>query len=146
MFGYRKYKKYTAVLFYFLKDCGFNEDSKPITFDKDKLNSEKKNIQFLFGQLESIHKNAYELTPKATAIKYTGQPWTTDNAILMEFLHLASSSNLISSFIAETKSAAILKYEPTLSPRDPNFDSWYEGYKAQMNKTQRAPGGSEPGE
>lgn len=125
---------------------GFNETSKPITFDKDKLKTETKNIEFLFGQLEAIHKKSPELTPKSAAIKYTGQSWTNDNAILMEFLHLATSSGIISQFIAKTKSAAIFKREPTLSPRDPNFDSWYKDYQAKMSKTQRAPGGSEPGE
>ncbi len=100
----------------------------------------------MFGQIENHHTKNHRITPKSASVKYTGEIWTKNNGILMEILHLASASTLITPFLEETKTATLLNYEPTLSPRDPNFDSWYKDYQAKMSKTQRAPGGSEPGE
>jgi len=64
----------------------------------------------------------------------------------MEFLHLGRALDIITPFFKKTQLASLRNIEPTLSPRDPNFDSWYKDYQAKMSKTQRAPGGSEPGE
>lgn len=68
------------------------------------------------------------------------------NGTLMKFLHLGIAANAITFFFAEDKSVRKVGITPTLSPRDPNFGDWYDDYQAKMNKTQRAPGGSEPGE
>ena len=57
----------------FKKIMGYEEDSKPIVFSKSKMEQNKKNILYLMGQLDSVHKGSREVTAKETIFRYDGK-------------------------------------------------------------------------
>lgn len=68
---------------------GYEEDSKPIVFSKSKIEQNKKNVLYLIGQLDFVHKGSREVKAKETIFRYDGKQWATDNAIIMELYHMA---------------------------------------------------------
>ncbi len=132
---------------YLLKLYGYEEDSTTLYFDIKKLKENASTIHYLFGQLEDVHKRTFRVSPQSASIRYDGTVWTKDNGLLMEFLYLGRASDVNTPFFKKAQLASISStLVPTLSPKDPNFDTWYKDYQAKMNRTQRAPGGFEPGE
>ena len=61
----------------FKKIMGYEEDSKPIVFSKAKIEQNKKNILYLMGQLDSVHRGSREVTAKETIFRYDGKQWET---------------------------------------------------------------------
>lgn len=121
----------------FSKRFGYKENSKPIFFDKKALESYRNSIKFLFGQLQIVHDGEVYITPSSVSKKYTGEIWTKDSGIIMQFLHLGSAIGNIPQFDASKNNSAILGFRnKTLSPYDPNFAEWYKGYEAKMKKAE----------
>ena len=91
----------------------------------------KKTIHFLFGQLKSSH-NVDDLVLQFEDIvfNYLGELWTTDKEVIFKFLHLGVAAEAITPLCYPThhalKNPSLL---PTRIPKDPEFDSWIEGYK-----------------
>lgn len=135
-----------VVYIYLQNIYGHNKDSKTIFFDNQELKENEPAINYLFGQLEDVHKRTYYVSPKSSSLTYNGTIWTKDTGILMKFLHLGRALDIISPFFKDPQQASLRNIEPTLSPRDPNFDAWYKNYQIKMNKTQRAPSGMEYGD
>ena len=116
----------------FKKIMGYEEDSKPIVFSKSQIGQNKKNILYLMGQLDSVHKGSREVTAKETIFRYDGKQWATNNAIIMELYHMARAINCISPFIKKYNVANTERIiTPTLSPNDPNFPAWWEAHKGE---------------
>lgn len=108
-------------------------------FDKKKILANKQAIEYLFGQLKALHGSSRKtnITIDDALTTYTGQIWTRNKTILMEFLHLGASPSIgvITPFKAKDNSTQLSSsLEPTLSPKDPNFAEWYKGYEAKMKK------------
>lgn len=120
----------SSVLFSRL--LGFSgKDEKIIRFDKTKLTDNKPNIEYLYGQLNVVHKNLS--TPKfpiADFISlYNEEFWTKDTDTLFKFLYLGvvPELGLINPVLAKDKTTVLRRnILPTLSPKDPNFPAWWE--------------------
>lgn len=68
----------------FQKAYGYKENAKPIFFQRDKIQSNKKTIEFLAGQLKNVHDKKRVLTAKSAIQKYNGVNWTTDSRNINE--------------------------------------------------------------
>ena len=126
------------------ESTGFSKLGKQISFDKQKLFEDTDTIKFLYGQLQSSHNNITRIPIKNSNKKYDGQNWTTNDGVIMELFHLGHAINIISPFYILNNNvlANSMKFEPTLSPKDPKFAEWYKGYEAKMKKAE----GPEPDE
>lgn len=55
----------------------------------------------------------------------------------MKFLYLGNAAGILTPFVAKGNVSAISEnVTPTLSPKDPNFIDWYDGYLAEMKKAE----------
>jgi tetratricopeptide (TPR) repeat protein len=120
----------------FQKNLGYDEDSKPVFFNKEQVEKNKKNIFYMLGQLKSVHNNDPSLTPTESIYRYDNAQWTTDTVKMMELYHLGETSKGIHPFVKRSNTASIntLLVKPTLSPEDPNFPVWWEEHKAEWEK------------
>lgn len=68
----------------------------------------------------------------------------------MEFLHLGNAVKILGPFSSLAKKAPLLTIKPTLSPKDPNFPTWWEEHKAEWEAPKKeapeGPAGQEPGD
>lgn len=120
----------------FPQSAGYKKPDTPITFSQEKIQKDKQNIIYLYGQLERVHDNLHTIYSTSGSKKYTHENWTTNSGTLMKLLHLGRAAGIMYHFNATSNSAALVDIEPTLSPRDPNFDEWYKGYEAKMKKAE----------
>ena len=104
-------------------------------FDEKAISANKKNIQYLYGQLHSVHSKKDVLTMDDFSGSYLGETWASDKAYLLELLYLGNCSgvDLIHPFNARKNDTTrfILPIKPTLSPKDPAFPVWREEHRAE---------------
>ncbi len=62
----------------FPKEGGYDKPDKPITFSKEKILKNIKNIRYLFGQLERVHESSFTIYSSTGSKKYTHENWTTN--------------------------------------------------------------------
>ena len=121
---------------------GFQKNSKPLAFDANALDENIPNITYLFGQLQSIHERLHVLDLKDILKKYNGTFWSKEKTTPVYLLHLAIAAGLILPPQSTSKQCLIMQeIYPTISPNDPNFQSWYEQNKSKILKKK---GGQEP--
>lgn len=60
--------------------------------------------------------------------------------ILLELLHLGVATGSITPFFADSKTASLIAYKPTLSPSDPNFPAWWEEHKSEWEEVPKKEG------
>ena len=116
-----------------------HEDCITIKFDADKLLKDKKAIQYLFGQLQRVHRsvegeNVLDVTIDDYNITYKETHWTSDKKILLKLLYLGvpAETLFITPFFAELNTSGINGIvKPTLSPKDPAFPAWWEQHKTE---------------
>ncbi len=105
------------------QSCG--KDSPEIYFSKSKIQEHKYSIEYLYGQLDNVHKNMSELLPAAGALRYDEKLWTKNQATLMSFYYLGVANITIMPFviqpISNNISVDLVDITPTLSPNDPNY-------------------------
>lgn len=110
-------------------------ESQRISLSKDKVQGYKSTIRYLVGQIKSFHSDKSAFMLQEGFIRYDGTVWTRDYEILFKLYNLALSSALISDFaLASSDMICSVKSpecNPTLSPKDPNFETWYEEYKGK---------------
>lgn len=115
-------------------------------FDKNAILTNKANIQYLFGQLHSVHTKKDILTIEDFLENYLGKRWTTERATLLELLYLGKCSeiDLINPFNARKNNTTrfMNMIKPTLSPKDPNFPEWWEKHKSEWEEPKKE--GKEP--
>jgi hypothetical protein len=109
---------------------------KLIYFDTDTLLKNKKEIKYLFGQLQEVHASnkKHNITIDDYNTTYKGDHWTRDKATLLKLLYLGVSGkiNCISAFFAKTSTSVVSpSIKPTLSPKDPNFEAWWAEHKSE---------------
>ena len=117
----------------FEKKYGYDEDFKPLAFDRDVIVKNEKNIRYLYGQLQDVHKVTHLITPMSSTINYKGENWTQNKGIILSFLHLGQTQRFFQPFIKITynSSAVFVGVRPTLSPKDPAFPAWWEEHKSE---------------
>lgn len=122
---------------------GYKEDSPLVLFDAKAFQENKQKIDFILGQLLDVHQGPNNIiTINSLFKKYNGELWTTDGVTLIKLIHLALANSSIDYFVPPNNESTFLEIiEPTLSPKDPNFQSWYEQNKAKILKKK---GGQEP--
>lgn len=129
--------KETVSSVLFSMALGFSsKDARIIRFDKEALLANKKNIEYLYGQLDIAHKDRRntKLPIADFVLLYNRGFWTKDADTLFWFLYLGVTVEigLINPVLAKDKTTALRKnISPTLSPKDPAFPAWWEAHKAE---------------
>ena len=130
---------FNSILFSRLR--GYSPDAERIVvFDRENFLANQKYIQYLYGQLKNVHAGNDTLQINEAFLTYSGTHWTANKGVLLEFLYLGATCDghaLISIFDARTdfgdkpNSAILSAHNPTLSPKDPNFPTWWEAHKSE---------------
>ena len=120
----------------FSRTLGYKpEDEIVFYFDKDKLLDNKKNIEYLFGQLKNTHEKNEYMRMENASYQYQGRKWTDNKARMLELLYLGCTMEtvLISPFNAKTDatSLGVERLKSALSPKDPAFPAWWEQHKSE---------------
>lgn len=140
--------KTTVTSSLFPTALGYERGSeKLIRFDKDLLLENKATIEYLFGQLHRVHNpnGSFKMSIDDFNTTYQNTHWTSDKAALLKLLYLGVTPEVlaISPFSAATSLSVITpQVKPTLSPKDPNFQAWWEDHKVEWES--RKKGGQEP--
>lgn len=103
-----------------------------LSFDKNTIQANRRNIEYLYGQLNCIRRRASELTVIDPDFPYFGEfrPLGTETG--MKFILLGTAAGIIETFHMKKDGAQFLRQVcPTLSPKDPNFPAWWEAHKAE---------------
>ena len=87
----------------FKKVMGYDKDSDPMAFCKSKIEQNKKNILYLMGQLDSVHRGSRDITAKESIFRYDGKQWATTNAVIGELYHLAEAVDGIYPFVQKLR-------------------------------------------
>ena len=122
----------SSILYY--KELGYEKEDLGVTFDKNALIANRKNIEYLYGQMASVHENQSILKEADFARTYSRHLWTEDTASMMQLIYLGISKavKLLTLFNAEAGGAALYApIIPTLSPKDPAFPAWWEQHKSE---------------
>lgn len=131
-------KCYSSILFSTLRGYSLAAERR-VVFDKERTQANKKNIEYLYGQLKNIHSQNSDLQINDAFVTYMDKNWTSNKGILLEFLYLGAINDgdpLMSAFDSKTNSAIIGvdTIKPTLSPKDPNFPAWWEAHKGEWEQ------------
>ena len=114
---------------------GFPNDSRPIFFDKDKINKHRKEVFYLYGQLRSVHGEWIFLFVVDSIKKYDDSTWTNNQTSALLFLHLGMACHASSRMAPPSRSIYLSSdLHPTLSPKDPNFPEWWEQNKSKWEE------------
>ena len=122
------------------KEFGYEQDSNPILFDKRKLIDNLKNIRYLYGQLRTTHEHSNTISTDEdnvdhVMLNYMNNAWTTNKGIILQFFHLGVGSDTIYPFnIWGNTGFQNVGIQPTLSPKDPNFATWWEEHKSEWEE------------
>ena len=109
--------------------CG--RTSEWIQLSKNNVSAYASTIRYLLGQIKAFHVDTDTFALQEGFMRYDGTIWTKDYEVLFKMYSLGIASVSISDFalykdiIGAVKSS---KCVPTLSPRDPNFETWYAKY------------------
>ena len=139
-------KCFNSILFSRLR--GYSPDAERIVvFDREQTIANKKNIQYLYGQLKNVHTQNSDLQINDAFVSYFDKNWTSNKGILLEFLYLGAIGDehpLICIFDSKTNSTELNtnNITPTLSPKDPNFPAWWEEHKSEWEEPKKE--GKEP--
>lgn len=121
---------------------GYSEEEEIIlAFDKAALLQNKKNIEYLYGQLSLVHAQKHlnhRLSPADFSTAYQGGMWCSGQASLLKLLYLGCNNGtaILSPFHKAEHDTAVMHngIKPTLSPKDPSFPAWWEAHKAEWEK------------
>ena len=129
-----------AILFPIVLGYGRNEDI-PIHFDEDLLLKNKRNIEYLYGQLYSVHAGTHSTVDQSIesfSKTYLGNHWTQGQAYVLKLLYLGATTELplTMPFSKERNDTTRLNRHitPTLSPKDPAFPAWWEAHKGEWEE------------
>ena len=132
-------RKTTTLATLFPPELGYEDDpDAQVLFQTDALLQNKKNIEYLYGQLKEVHDE----TPVRRvsfwdfSVAYSGKPWTQEEQAVLQLLYLGVNYHLllIEPFWAKNDTSRIFKEKPvklTLSPKDPAFPAWWEQHKSE---------------
>ena len=125
-------EKVSSILYY--KELGYEKEDLGVSFAQNTLIANRKNIEYLYGQLASAHEGQVILKETDFAKTYAGHLWTEETASIMQLIYLGISKavKLLTLFNAEAGGTALYTpIKPTLSPKDPVFPAWWETHKGE---------------
>ena len=115
---------------FFSEKCQVNIQKMP--FDIARLQEMEGAINYMLGQLLSVHSNDILMPLNEGFRKYTDKNWTENRVALFSLYYLGVSACRLpefkpstygkDEFISPINRSVFL--EPTLSPNDPNFEKW----------------------
>lgn len=111
--------------------------NKIVDFDEGKILANKRSIEYLFGQLQIVHKEAFHCNHKIKDFftDYCDRQWTDDRKYILEFIYLSITPEiwLMRPFSQRDDNTTSIKADikPTLSPKDPAFPAWWEAHKGE---------------
>ena len=120
-----------------LKPSLTNKTSDEVILSREKVEQNRLNIKFMFGQILNIHGDCSAIGLQEGILKYDDTLWTKDYGIVFKLYCLAQSKGLITEFSAIPSDPNIISaikasnVVPTLSPKDPNFPAWWEAHKSE---------------
>lgn len=125
-------EKVSSILYY--RELGYEKEDLGVSFDKTVLAANRKNIEYLYGQLAAVHEGETILKEDDFMRSYSGRIWTEDRASAAQMMYLGSSETvkLLTLFNAKLNGAGL--YAPiqaTLSPKDPAFPVWWEAHRPE---------------
>ena len=122
-----------AVLFQ--KEFGFHEDSRPIFFDKELVDFNKRRIDYVLGQLIDVYEGKNSTTMETIVKKYDNTIWVENRNVVIAFLHLALAAGSISPINAKTgRIDFIRELMPTKDPLNDEYLEWYKKNKTEILK------------
>ena len=133
--GNNPHTEYYPVQVLSPQHCG--RESEIITLSKENVDTYAPMIRYLLGQIKAFHEDNNTFALQEGFMRYDGTIWTKDYDVLFKLYSMGLSTVSISDFslyknvIGSVKSPDCI---PTLSPRDPNFQSWYAGYESKVKK------------
>lgn len=110
--------------------CG--KESELIRLSKEMVDAYTPSIQYLLGQVKAFQDYRKTFALQEGFMRYDDTFWTKDYDVLFKLYALALSSASVTNFFSHGELITSAKSPlcvATLSPRDPNFSEWYEGYK-----------------
>ena len=125
-------EKTSSILFY--REFGYEKDDIGIGFDKAALRANRKNIEYLYGQLAAVHEFENIIRIEDFGKSYLGRKWTDEQGSMLRLIYLGSaqSEKILNHFDAEYNGASFYALiRPTLSPKDPAFPAWWEAHRGE---------------
>lgn len=115
------------------------DDLEFISFDKKTILDNKRNIEYLFGQLYATHNlDRTSLHLKDFSKKYSDEEWAADKVNVLRLLYMGCcpETDCVSCFNHKKNDTAFLldDLKPTLSPNDPNFPEWWANHKSEWEE------------
>ena len=126
---------FNSILFSRLR--GYSPDAeRVVVFNRENFLANKKNIQYLYGQLKNVYAGNANLQINEAFLTYSGTHWTANKGVLLEFLYLGAAVTdyqFVRIFDSKANSTELNmnNITPTLSPKDPAFPAWWEAHKAE---------------
>ena len=117
-------RKTTTLATLFPPELGYEDDpDAQVLFQTDALLQNKKNIEYLYGQLIEVHDE----TPVRRvsfwdfSVAYSGKPWTQEEQAVLQLLYLGVNYHLllIEPFWAKMIPPASLRKNPSSPPSPP---------------------------
>ena len=124
----------TSYSHLYLKELGYEREDTGIVFDKKIILENRRNIEYLFGQLGAVHHGQLQLKEGDFYLSYSGENWTAERASIMQLIYLSAANDIkiINKFIAKYQETPLCKaVTPTLSPKDPAFPAWWEEHRGE---------------
>ena len=117
----------------FQKKYGFSEDSRPIYFDKSKIEKMKPQLEYSLGQLKDVHEDYPSTTTETIKDRYDDVEWTKNSTVLMAYLHLILAAGLVKPVEASTGELEFTsEIIPTFHSDDPNLRAWLINVKEKF--------------
>lgn len=85
--------KETSFSHLYLKELGYEKEDTSGVFDKNIILANKKNIEYLFGQLYAVHHGQLQLKEEDFYITYKDEKWITDRVSIMQLIYLATAND-----------------------------------------------------
>lgn len=102
------------------------------SFDKNAIQTNRRSIEYLYGQLNCVRTEATALTAMDPDFQYSGEFRPLGSETGVKFILLGTAAGVIETFNTKKDAAHFLKQvRLTLSPKDPNFPAWWEAHKAE---------------
>ena len=119
----------------FQKEQGFEQDSRAIFFDGDKINLAKPQLEYSLGQSKDAHlKNTFTTTDTITD-RYDGEKWTTSTPAILAYLHMLLAAELIAPVDPKTaKMHFKTEIIPTYLLTDPQFVKWIKENEPKLSE------------
>ena len=72
----------TSYSHLYLKELGYEREDTGIAFDRKIILENRRNIEYLFGQLGAVHHGQLQLKEGDFSLSYSGKSWTDRKSVV----------------------------------------------------------------